>query len=304
MLSIGVVAKQTGIEIGTLRKWELRHGYPQPCRHESGQRYYCDSDIGKLLLIARRISAGERVGKVIRELNGEPVEALGKRPEMPDRPAPDQVLGEALNALLGANVPAFRQALEDARAGRSLFAFVEEFAAPLTVSVGEHWALGQLPIHGEHLFSSILQDFLTRETGLCGATNAFPRVLLTNPAGELHTLGLAMVSAVFAEAGIASVRLPGGLPLPEIVAACTAYQIKVLGVSASLHYPPRLLRAFVHELRAALPANVALWLGGAAMKTVSDIPTGVRVILSLRELQDAGNKLNLQGENSPRTEKA
>jgi hypothetical protein len=40
------------------------------------------------------------------------------------------------------------------------------------------------------------------------------------------------------------------------------------------------------------------------MKTVSDIPTGVRVILSLRELQDAGNKLNLQGENSPRTEKA
>lgn len=300
MISIGVVARQTGIEVGTLRKWELRHGFPQPLRHESGQRYYCDSDIEKLLLIARRISTGERVGKVIRELNGEPLPAPGKWAEAAP---PDLAIGQVLAALLGSNVSAFRQALEEARAARSLFEFVEEVAAPLTVSIGECWALGQLPIHGEHLFSSMLQDILQREAALCGGINMAPRVLLTSPAGELHTLGLSMVNAVLAEAGIASVRLPGGLPLPEIIAACAAYQIKVLGISASIHYPPRLLRAFILELHAALPAGVTLWLGGAAMTKVAAPPAGVTVILSMRELQNACSALNLNGERALPTEK-
>lgn len=304
MLSIGVVARQTGIEIGTLRKWELRHGFPQPCRHDSGQRYYCESDIEKLLLIARRIAAGERIGKVIRELTGETISAPGQSAETCEKSAADALIDQALAALRRADIFSFRQALEAARTTRSLFEFVEEIAAPLTINVGEHWALGQLPIHGEHLFSSILQDFLTRETGLCGHINASPRVLLTSPAGELHTLGLSMVNAILAEAGIAGLRLPGGLPLPEIVAACAAYQIKVVGISASTHYPPRLLRAFIHELRAALPADAALWLGGAAMKKVPDIPAGVHVILSLRELQETCKTLNSNGEPALQTEKA
>lgn len=73
MFSIGVVARQTGIEIGTLRKWESRYGFPLPARKDSGQRYYSESDIAALLQIARRITNGERVGNIIRHL-GEQAE--------------------------------------------------------------------------------------------------------------------------------------------------------------------------------------------------------------------------------------
>ena len=69
MISIGVAARQAGLEICTLRKWEERYGFPKPVRLDSGQRRYLGSEVEQLLVVVRRVVAGERPGKVIRELN-------------------------------------------------------------------------------------------------------------------------------------------------------------------------------------------------------------------------------------------
>lgn len=298
MFSIGVVARQTGVEIGTLRKWEVRYGFPQPMRQESGQRYYSAGDIDKLLIIVRRIASGERVGKIIRELDAVQHLSHGNSPETQMQSAVDEVLAEALNALIVHDVPKFKRSLEEALNSLSVYDFVEKIAGPLAERVGEYWASGRLPIHGEHLFSCILESFLTRESSLSKGANKQPSILLTSPPGELHTLGLSMIDAVLGESGIACLRLPGGLPIPEIVAASAAYQIKVVGISASCLSPPRMLGALVYELRAALPADVALWFGGSGMKKIVNIPSDVTVISSLHELFKACEAIHLTGEDA------
>lgn len=304
MFSIGVVARQTGVEIGTLRKWEARYGFPQPMRQNSGQRYYSASDIDKLLLVVRRINGGERVGKVIRELSSNPYSSEVNFSETPALPAVDEVITDALNALLVHDVHKFKFTLEEALSSHSVFNFVEKIATPLAEMVGEYWARGRLPIHGEHLFSCILESFLTRESTLSRGANQQPTVLLTSPPGELHTLGLSMVDAVLGEAGIACLRLPGGLPIPEIVAASAAYRIKVVGISASCLSPPRMLGALVHELRAALPSDISLWFGGSGMKKIVNIPSGVSVISSLHELFEVCEEIHLIGEKTSHAKRA
>lgn len=303
MLSIGVVARQTGIEVGTLRKWEDRYGFPQPVRQMSGQRRYLSSDVEKLLVVARRISTGERVSKIIRELNdstfaNEQDASLAQKNEQADA-----TIRDGLEALLRHDFPALKAALELALSTRSMLEFVEEVAGPLTYQVGEYWARGELPIFGEHLFSSVLESLLLREASVSKAAHTPPLVLLTTPAGELHTLGLSMVSAVLGETGVACLRLHGGLPLPEIVAATAVYGLKVVGVSASCYYPPKLLRALMQQLRRALPAHVALWFGGGGVDRVSKIPPGVMVFGSMQELPEACISLDLIGERVLLTEK-
>ena len=292
MFSIGVVARQTGIEIGTLRKWETRYGFPQPQRSPSGQRYYLEADIDRLLLIVRRIENGERVGKIIRESTSSLAEPAHTCLDAEEPAQPCDATRDALAALLACDLQKLKRTLDVALSQRTILAFVEEVAAPLTQMVGEYWVLGRLPIHGEHLFSSVIDSVLSRAADRSKGDEMQPQVLLTSPAGELHTLGLSMVNAVLSESGIASVRLPGGLPLPEIVAACAAWRVKVVGISASSHYPPKMLRAMVRELRSALPPDVTLWFGGAGMKKVTDIPPGVAVIYAMSQLRDACNALN------------
>lgn len=295
MLSIGVVARQTGMEIGTLRKWEERYGFPKPVYLESGQRRYLDGEVEKLQMVVRRVAGGERPGKVIRELADD---FLASR-ESPDiNPPVPESIEVALAALLKHDVPGLRLALEEALHARSMAAFIEEIAGPMTRLVGDYWARGDLPIYGEHLYSAVLDSLLMRETCLSRGAVAKPNVLLTTPAGEHHTLGLSMVSAVLGAAGVASLRLHGGLPISEIAAATEAYGVRAVGVSATCQYPPKMLAGFIKALRDALPPKVALWFGGAGIDKVCHIPTGVTVFASMSELRDACEALDLSGERA------
>jgi hypothetical protein len=47
-----------------------------------------------------------------------------------------------------------------------------------------------------------------------------------------------------------------------------------------------MLEAAIRQLRAALPADVALWLGGSGMNKVCALPTGATVIATMYQLLD------------------
>ena len=104
-----------------------------------------------------------------------------------------------------------------------------------------------------------------------------------------------MVSAVLGEAGVSSLRLQGGLPLSEIAAATQAYGVRVVGVSATNLYPPKILAGFMRALRKALPPDVALWFGGAGVNQVSQIPPGITLFASMYELSETCKSLDLSG---------
>lgn len=287
MLPIGVVARQTGIQIATLRKWESRYGFPLPQRGKAGQRCYRSADVEKLLSIVRRTAAGERVSKVIREYHSKSLsDDLASKAE-PSSLAYTETVQPALKSLCAGDLACFKSVLNRAFSAYSKLVFVEQVAAPLGYLVGECWANGQLPIHGEHLFSFFLENLLLHETNLRKTVQDRPRILLTTPSGEKHTLGLAMVAAILGDIGFPYLMLPGDLPLPEIVAAAKTYNVRAVGLSASLHYPPRTLRSTIKSLRAALPDEVALWLGGSGMNSIRQLPKGSMTISSMQQLLHA-----------------
>lgn len=57
-LSIGELARRTGVPAGTLRSWESRYGVPDPGRAHSGHRRYSAADVDLVLDTVRHRSSG------------------------------------------------------------------------------------------------------------------------------------------------------------------------------------------------------------------------------------------------------
>ena len=58
-LSIGDVARATGISVHTLRVWEKRYGAPFPMKRKSGHRRYAQEEVRRLRLAVQETS-GQR----------------------------------------------------------------------------------------------------------------------------------------------------------------------------------------------------------------------------------------------------
>lgn len=67
-LTIGELARRTGMKPATLRMWESRHGFPRAQRRDSGHRRYVESDVELVRQVLRRRDSGARLELAIAEV--------------------------------------------------------------------------------------------------------------------------------------------------------------------------------------------------------------------------------------------
>lgn len=102
-LTIGDLARRTGLNPATLRAWESRHGFPRPHRLASGHRRYDETDVALVEQVLRRRDAGVRLEIAIAEaatVRGAPTlsvfaEMRGRHPHL----APQRLRKSTLLAL-------------------------------------------------------------------------------------------------------------------------------------------------------------------------------------------------------------
>jgi len=297
ILNIGAIARQSGIEATTLRKWELRYGFPQPLRTPSGRREYSADTLVQLLSIRRRLATGERAGKVLSDFSSRSsIEAVGQ--------AAISEHAEGISRLLDSDIPGLRRWLIELRKTLTALEFVERIAAPMAREVGCLWADGALPVFAEHLFSEELLSALLHQSETPVDCLRPPRILLTAPAGEKHCLGLRMAGAVLAEAGENALYLSSDLPNSQIIAAAVHHQVCAVGLTSSLNYPPKLLFSTLQDIRRGLPASIQLWVGGAGACHLPRLPDGTCQVESMPVLLELLKTLPATGNTAGRGEKA
>src|SRR3954468_22363513 len=62
-LNIAALARRTGVQPDTLRKWEHRYGVIRPERTAGGQRRYSDCDVARVEWLKARLDEGYRIGE-------------------------------------------------------------------------------------------------------------------------------------------------------------------------------------------------------------------------------------------------
>jgi DNA-binding transcriptional MerR regulator len=66
-LTIGDVARRTGVSVSALRMWEIRYGFPTPVRLTSGHRRYDEAQVETVLEVVRRRDSGVRLEVAIEQ---------------------------------------------------------------------------------------------------------------------------------------------------------------------------------------------------------------------------------------------
>jgi DNA-binding transcriptional MerR regulator len=220
LLTVAAVARQIGVAPATLRTWARRYGLG-PSGHEAGEhRRYCASDLAKLTLMRRLISAGVapadaaeqalahkgevKVEKILKtfEAREDVVAAIVKAANSLDRNFVDSILRKDIDKY-------------------GVIDSWQEVIVPVLVIVGDAWAETGKGIEVEHLLSEIITSILRDRTkAMKTPINSRP-VLLASVGEELHTLALHALHAALSEIKVECNFLGARTPLSALSSVVT-----------------------------------------------------------------------------------
>jgi methanogenic corrinoid protein MtbC1 len=293
-LSIGVVAKATGLSPDTLRVWQKRYGFPVPQRRPSGHRIFTPTDVRRLRRIAEALARGHRAGQVV-PLALPKLELLLADPARASVPADPTKEIDALLALVhGHRGKELSAALSADAARLGPAEFLRHRVVPLIAAVGDGWLRGELGVHHEHFFSERLEDMLRAIRLPFDRAAAGPAILLAALDGETHGLGLQIAALAAACSGLQAHLLGTDTPVREILAAFRARRPAILGISVSVSTAGPRTRRRLEALRAGAPMSVPLLVGGAGARR-SRPPGGCVIVEDLAATQEWMRRLAAAG---------
>jgi len=215
LLTVAAVARRIGVAPATLRTWARRYGLG-PSSHEAGEhRRYCASDLAKLTLMRRLITAGVapaeaaeqalahkgevKVEKILKtfEVREDVVAAIVKAANSLDRNFVESILRKDIEKY-------------------GVIDSWQEVIVPVLVIVGDAWQETGIGIEVEHLLSETITAILReRSKQLKAPLNSRP-VLLASVGEELHCLALHALHAALAEAKVDCNFLGARTPLEAL----------------------------------------------------------------------------------------
>jgi DNA-binding transcriptional MerR regulator len=276
MLSLLDIEQLCGLSREVLRKWELRYQFPNPHRDPRGQRQYTERDAVKLTVMRQLLGRGLRPRALVTLSLSQLQTLLALRDPCDALPvAPgDPELAQAVLALLDTLAPGRDPRtlvvfLEKQLALHGLAVFVAHDLPAFNLAVGQAWMNQTLSVAGEHRYTSSVHKLVLRALPPAGRARHEPRVLLTTPPGELHSLGLLALQAQLGLQEAFCIDLGTQTPVAEVVQAAKELQAGVIAISASVTLPTDDLRGYLLALTRELPDGCALWVGGEGCAALS-----------------------------------
>ena len=215
LLTVSAVARRIGVAPATLRTWARRYGLG-PTTHEAGQhRKYCASDLAKLTLMRRLISAGVAPADAA-------VQALAHKGEVKvekiikNFKVREDLVAAVVNAANALDRNFVESILRKDIEKYGVIDSWQEVMVPVLIIVGDEWARTGTGIEVEHLLSETIVG-LMRDLSLSikKPINGRP-VLLASVGEELHCLALHALHAALAEQNIECNFLGARTPLQAL----------------------------------------------------------------------------------------
>ena len=277
--SVRIVAKRTGLTPDLLRAWEKRYGAVQPQRTEGGQRNYSDADVERLRLLVSATEAGRQIGQVAR-LPDEELRAmaaadasalLAQSTKAVNQSEVDAYVMKALDAVEHFDSATLESTLRTAALHLPSEQMLDHVLGPLLQMIGSGWHDGRFPPANGHLATTIIRRVLTWMTDYPVVGGDAPVIVVGTPAFQMHDLGALLAATAAAGSGWRVTYLGASLPPQELVRAATLANADT--VALSIVHPTDDIRVArdLRELRANLPAQTALIVGGAGARAYAEV---------------------------------
>ena len=258
LLSVSAVARRLGVAPATLRTWARRYGIG-PSEHEAGlHRKYCPSDLAKLTVMRRLISAGVAPADAAEQAKAHQGEVIIEEFTSLCREC-DETINAIFNAAEVLDSLFVETMLRNEISENGIISAWQEVFVPVLIQVGAAWEKSGKGIEVEHMLTEILKRVLRESTSeIVVPLNTRP-VLLASVGEELHSLALHALAAALAERGIETHFLGARTPVEAISSMVSRFAPPAvfLWAQLSVNGDPK----FVTSLPAVRPAP-RLIIGG------------------------------------------
>lgn len=283
---IQVAVARTGLDADRIRQWERRYEAVVPARSDGGHRLYSDTDIERLRLLERVVSAGRRIGDIAslpdedlyQMVQEDTAQMVGSR-ALPESPGDAEELVEACMERIGDwDGAGLESVLRRFLSTLGVPRFVQA-VQPLLTRIGHDWHRGAIGATHEHMASAVVRGVLLDAVANAGGPVREPTIVVATPQGVVHDLGGLMIAALASTEGWNVVFLGADLPASELAEAAVASSARALALSVT--HPPNDPR-IASELRTVLeetPPQVALIIGGRAVSSYGDVLDGTRWLM-------------------------
>jgi methylmalonyl-CoA mutase cobalamin-binding subunit len=209
----------------------------------------------------------------------------------------ETIIDDSLKAIRALNTAEFDEVLSKGIVALGQHGLLEKVIGPLAWQLGELWREGEILAAHEHFASTVIRNFLGRNSKPFTTNSNAPVLVVTTPAGQLHELGAVMVAAAAGDLGWRVVYLGPSLPAADISAA--AIQNQARAVALSIVYPeddPNLPAELVN-LRKYLPGETHILAGGRAAAAYADALSQIEATRAtqLKDLYAALDALRVPG---------
>lgn len=289
LVSIGGLARATGVPVETLRTWELRYGFPKSIRKPSGHRRFDVGDVVRIRRIVVALGRGLRAGEVVPASDQALKELISTVPPAATRRGPASPIEPPalLEMVLDFDTDRLMRFLRSDLAYEDPIAYIETRISPCLKIIGSAWSEGSLDVAHEHFASERISDVLREVRLRFEETATGPAVVLATLPGEAHGLGLQITALILTSRGLRVLGLGTEVPIADLVALVERTGAVAVGMSVSAASEGK-AKAPLARLRTRLPRRVQMIVGGAGAPAGL---TGVRALADLEDLKSWADEL-------------
>ncbi|MBN2804763.1 MAG: MerR family transcriptional regulator [Deltaproteobacteria bacterium] len=262
-ISIGGLAAACGIPVETLRNWEIRYGFPEPRRLDSGHRRYSLDLIPKLREIKTLVEMGYKPSFAVKASSEELCQLMAASHNNEESPIaiPSSLIFRWMGLVRNMDVHELNREFAQHWNINGARNFIFKMAIPFLREVGNLWEKGEISVAHEHFSSEVLQTFLSGQWRPLLTENSSKHVVLANQEGELHSLGLHMAAILTTLNNVEPIFLGPNTPLNDIISAATQRKANAVVIGLSSVSDTKHSTAFLNNLQKGL-IGVRLAFGG------------------------------------------
>jgi DNA-binding transcriptional MerR regulator len=218
LYSIKDLERISGVKAHTIRIWEKRYGIVEPKRTESNIRFYCDTEVKKLMNIAILLQHGYKISKLA-NLGEQEISRKVQEVSMISG-SHDSQLENLVVAMIEMDEGKFEKILNMSIIKEGFENTVFKLLYPFFEKIGMLWQTGSINPAHEHFITNLVKQKIYVAIDSIPAVNGneSKKFLLFLPEWDLHELGLLVYDYLIKSRGYKVIYLGPSVPEEDVYA--------------------------------------------------------------------------------------
>jgi DNA-binding transcriptional MerR regulator len=284
--SIKELENLSGIKAHTIRIWEKRYNLIKPDRTDTNIRYYCDTELKRLLNVAILNRHGIKISNIAHLTDAELTEkvvSVSSDPSNAETNIENMVL-----AMVDMNEARFEKILSRYIMNEGFENAVVKIIFPFFEKIGLLWQTGSINPAHEHFVSNLFRQKLMVAIDNLSVTDnqTAKRFVLFLPEGEYHELGLLFYYYLVKKSGKLIYYLGSSVPYNDVVETAKMVKADYLFTSITSSITGLKTSEYLNKLSKEFPFQTIFVTGLQVKEGIQNIPSNVQKISSPLDLNE------------------